>query len=60
MVKTFGFTIIFAFIYMLITVNLDEILREVFHRDNIIVQINYGLIIGVLIWIGIKLADKGK
>ncbi|MGF2616305.1 hypothetical protein ACQUWN_11955 [Rossellomorea aquimaris] len=53
MVKTFGFSIVFAFIYMLITLNLGEMAGQ-----DTVVQLNFGLIIGALIWIGIKITDK--
>ena len=53
MVKTFGFSIIFAFIYMLITLNLGEMTGQ-----DTVIQLNYGLIIGALVWIGIKVTDR--
>ncbi|MCA1065683.1 hypothetical protein QTG56_00445 [Rossellomorea sp. AcN35-11] len=53
MLKTFLFSIVFAFIYMLITLNLVDMAGQ-----DTVNQLNVGLIIGALIWIGIKLTDK--
>lgn len=53
MVKTLGFSIVFAFIYMLITLNLGDLAGQ-----DTVNQLNFGLIIGVLIWIGIKVTGR--
>ncbi|GGI11605.1 hypothetical protein [Gottfriedia solisilvae] len=53
MFQTFGFSIVFAIIYMLVTLNLGEIADK-----DTVTQLNFGLIIGTLIWIGIKITNK--
>ncbi|MBU9713558.1 hypothetical protein [Evansella tamaricis] len=53
MLYTFGFTIIFAVIYMIITLTLSDVAGT-----DTVTQLNYGLIVGALIWIGIKLTDR--
>ncbi|MGD6992251.1 hypothetical protein [Sutcliffiella horikoshii] len=53
MLQPFVFSIVFAIIYMLITLNLGEMAGQ-----DTVIQLNYGLIIGVLIWIGIKITKK--
>ncbi|WP_187444828.1 hypothetical protein [Rossellomorea vietnamensis] len=53
MLRTAVFCVVFAVIYMIITLTLSEEVGQ-----DTIVQLNFGLIIGALIWIAIKVTDK--
>ena len=53
MLKTIFYTGIFGVAYMIFTMSLIYTVGE-----DIIAQLNYGLIIGVLIWMGTKITDK--
>jgi len=54
-VKTIRFVVIFSIVYMIMTLALGEVVGP-----NIIFQLNNGLIIGALIWIGIILSEHLK
>ncbi|MFA9559585.1 hypothetical protein ACERII_19935 [Evansella sp. AB-rgal1] len=55
MLYAFGFTLIFAVVYMVITLTLSDVAGQ-----DTVTQLNFGLIIGALLWIGIKLAKKDE
>jgi hypothetical protein len=56
LVRTFFFIFVFAFVYMLISLNIGEQAGQ-----ETVAQLNYGLIIGALMWIAWKVSEmKGK
>ncbi|QFT87975.1 hypothetical protein FIU87_04835 [Bacillus sp. THAF10] len=53
MFKIFGFVIIFAIVFLLVTLNMGEQMGQ-----KSVLQMGFSLVIGILLWVAMRVTDK--